>query len=90
MYKVVLRSLTVLLTGLPPNLYREQELHSGIQMKEQLLVYFVEQQQNSLQEENSTVGFHLQPPVYTRTSTLSVTHPQATMTYFAYRCFRVV
>jgi len=28
MYKVVLRSLTVLLTGLPPNLYREQELHS--------------------------------------------------------------
>jgi hypothetical protein len=54
-----------MVTGLP-----------GIQMKEQLLVYFVEQQQNSLQEENSTVGFHLQPPVYTRTSKLFVPHPQ--------------
>ena len=54
-----------MVTGLP-----------GIQMKEQLLIYFVEQQQNSLQEENSTVGLHLQPPVCTRTSKLSVPHPQ--------------
>lgn len=34
-----------------------------IQMKEQLLVYFGEQQQNSFREENSTVCFHLPPPV---------------------------
>jgi hypothetical protein len=33
-------------------------------MREQLLVYFVEQQKNLLQEENSTVGFRLPPPVY--------------------------
>jgi hypothetical protein len=31
-------------------------------MKEQLSVYFVGQQQNLLQEENSTAGFHLPPP----------------------------
>lgn len=41
-------------------------------MKEQLLVYFVEQQQNLLQEENSTVGFHSPSPVRVTPSEITI------------------